>query len=264
MEKDKRKKINSSKSAKPNKSTTLLHEWLEGKEKLTREDVMYCLEHFTDNRKNYTLSGLLNLTKCNFQDTDLRDLPADKIDFTDANLNNTAFDRNGVLHLLELFKSSEKALENLNLSGLDLRNIEWYKNCIKGCLLKDSQLDRKFIMAAYDEIKSGDCSIEGADLSDAELGGKFIKDYGLGINSFEFLDLSGINFTECNFTNANLSGALLDNANFSKAHMNNAHIIASYCRNTDFSGATLQNANLMHSDFSDADFRNAILAEIRI
>jgi uncharacterized protein YjbI with pentapeptide repeats len=78
------------------------------------------------------------------------------------------------------------------------------------------------------------------------------------------VDLSGCNFTEANFQGAdlresNLSRCNLSRVNFKGARLRRTNLIGSTLQGADFQGANLYRAKLIRSDLQNADFGRADL-----
>ncbi|HEX7655846.1 MAG TPA: pentapeptide repeat-containing protein, partial [Sphingomonas sp.] len=80
------------------------------------------------------------------------------------------------------------------------------------------------------------------------------------------LDLSGRNLSDADFTGAlmeetNLQGARLDSASFFGADLRRANLAGATMRRSDMRGASLRGANLIGADLYEADLREGTIAE---
>src|SRR5690348_2336648 len=80
------------------------------------------------------------------------------------------------------------------------------------------------------------------------------------------LDLSGRNLSDADFTGAyleetNLAGAKLDSASFFGASLKRANLAGASLRRADMRGTSLRGANLIGADLYEADLREGTIAE---
>jgi uncharacterized protein YjbI with pentapeptide repeats len=90
----------------------------------------------------------------------------------------------------------------------------------------------------------------GIDLSEADLAERNLSG----------LDLSGTDFFEARLSSANLKHAKMDRAELSKADLSNAGLYKATLSAAALTAANLQNADLTEADLSGADLRGANLA----
>lgn len=124
------------------------------------------------------------------------------------------------------------SLEHADLSGLDLRGIDFRR-----------------------------VNLSGADLSSCRLSGSVFSETNLTRAKLYEADLSGTNLA-----GADLSRANLQKANLSEANLANVKLVHASLRQADLSQADLTNSDLAHADFHFAkcartDFRRAVLVE---
>lgn len=116
--------------------------------------------------------------------------------------------------------------------------------------------------------KAGERDFSGVDLRGANLSGvsrrfdiyAYDEPYLQGITS----DLSGINLSGADLTEAYLSGVNLAGANLSHANLTRASLSKSNLTNTDLSGANLTKACLENAEFEQTNLRGANLLHAQI
>lgn len=236
----------------------LLDSWLQqiGARPLDAQALNYCLNNFKNDRKNYTLEGKLNLQRSSFEGQDLRGVDLSAFDLSYSNFNNTKVDRKGFEYLIN---DPRLSLKGLNLEGLDFSDMDLYGYNIKGIVFVNVKMNRSTLLTLLPAAKAKEISLNGVNLSKADLSGREIDDQVIGVSGFNFFDLMDLDFDQANFEGANLSGVVMNNSSFKRANFNGANIIGSYAINADFSEATFKKAKLCHSDFSSSTFNSSDL-----
>ena len=94
--------------------------------------------------------------------------------------------------------------------------------------------------------------------------------HGQDLSGYEFVkfDLNGINFSESNLSGAVLNNSQINGANLRGANLPDALAYASDFRNSDLSDTNFTNSLLMESNFENvsidgADFTDAVLSRIQ-
>jgi len=149
--------------------------------------------------------------------------------------------------------SSEKSdLRNMNLSGLELENINLYQADLSGANLNKTRMSGAVLMNA--NLRSAD--LTAADLADAKMTRICLR----------AADLSGANLSDARLREADLSeakcnGANLRGADLRGAKLNKARLAWADLRGADLSDADLSGAILTDADLSGSDLSRAILSE---
>lgn len=229
-----------------------------------KENLLYCLEHFVENRKNYTFSGKLKIRHANFSNNDIRGINLDKFDITEAAFSGTKVDKEQFKYILGYAKNGLVSIAGIDIKGLDLLGINLSGIDFSNISFQDVKLDRENINSLEETLKAHKINLIGANLEGIDLSGKNILDNELGFDGFCYFDLRDINFDQVNLQNADLSGAILNGSSFEGANLNNAKIIATYARYTNMKNASMVGAVLKHSDFcysnfDFADLQNAVV-----
>lgn len=237
--------------------------WLKqiGTKPLDAQALNYCSANFKSDRKNLTMDGKLNFKHSNFEGQDLRGVNLTIFDLGYSTFSHTKVDREGFCYLI-----SDKTLllKGVDLTGLNLSNLDLYGFNIKGVEFRNAIINRSTLLSLLPAAKAKEISLKGVNLSKVDLSGCNINDPTLGIDGFNFFDLGGIELDEANFEAANLSGVVMNNSSFKRANFNNAYIIGSYATDADFSEATFKKAKLCHSDFSRSLFNKSDLTNAEV
>ncbi len=122
----------------------------------------------------------------------------------------------------------EQPTENMDCSGVDLRDVEW-----QGARLSSGLFD-------------------GADLRGAALRDARLENASFNQARLEGADLGGAQLVNGSFNGASLAGARLDGA-----ELVNAEFVDADLSGADLSGASLVNAGFLGADLRDADLRGA-------
>ncbi|MBA8666984.1 pentapeptide repeat-containing protein [Holosporaceae bacterium 'Namur'] len=231
---------------------------------LTKDNLLYCLETFTNNRKNLTISGKVKIQKTSFIDQDIRGIDLNKFDITQARFINTKVDKEQFNYILTYAKKGLTDIRGIDIKGLDLIDLNLYNIDFTGVSFEQVKLDRKNIISLQDQLKNKKVNLRGADLQGVDLSGGYIVDNELGFNSYCYFDLEDMDFNEVNLQYANLSGAKLNRSNFEGANLNNAKIVATYARYTNMKRASMVGAILKYSDFYHSNFDFANLSNARV
>jgi len=124
------------------------------------------------------------------------------------------------------------SLEFANLSGLDLRGIDFRKT-----------------------------NLSGADMTSCRLQGSHFLDTNLTRAILYEADLSGTNLSGSDLSHANLQKAILVEANMTNAKMVEASLRQADLSQADFTQSDLAKADLHFAKCSGTDFRRAVLAD---
>lgn len=227
--------------------------------KVTKDNLLYCLSTLQNNRKNMTITGKIKLHNANFSDEDIRDVDLEKFDIKQSIFFNTKIDRSQLSYILTYAKQGLVNILGIDIKGLDLRGLNLYGIDFTDVNFKGVKLDRENIISLYETLKNNKINLRAADLKGINLSGQYIVDGELGLNSFDYFDLSGMRFDGVDLEGANISGANLNDASFEGANLNDARIISSYARHTNMKEASMVGAILKHSDFTYAIFNHANL-----
>jgi len=84
------------------------------------------------------------------------------------------------------------------------------------------------------------------------------------VGSTPMADLSGMNLSEINFTDAVLRHSRFENANLSKANMTGVDLRGAVLMEANMTNANLSEANLSYSNLLDADLTGAVLRGVRL
>ncbi|MBD2184005.1 pentapeptide repeat-containing protein [Planktothrix sp. FACHB-1355] len=106
----------------------------------------------------------------------------------------------------------------------------------------------------FDGVDFYGLNLSNADFTDANLSKRQFIRTNFMFTNFTKADLSKTKFEEVNFTNANLSGANLEKAEFKEVNFTNANI----------SGANLEKAEFTNVNFQNANFSNANLVGMKL
>ncbi|MGE0087588.1 MAG: pentapeptide repeat-containing protein [Desulfococcaceae bacterium] len=149
--------------------------------------------------------------------------------------------------------SSEKSdLRKMNLSGLELENINLYQADLTGSNLNKTRLAGAVLMNA----SLVDADLTAADLSDAKMTRICLRDADLSGANLSDARLREADLSEAKFNGANLRGVDLRGAKLNKARLAWADL-----RGADLSDADLSGAILTDADLSGSDLSRAILSE---
>ena len=145
-----------------------------------------------------------------------------------------------------------------NLSGCDLRDIDFTGNDLAGANFKGATLTN----ANFSKATLTNANFKGADIKAARFNGA----------QMQGADLSGTNVTEAQFRDANLDAAIMTGATIraSRRAHNTQKFRGATLTNITFSSgvnlsgvgfinANLSNSSLVNANLEDADFRNATL-----
>ncbi len=149
--------------------------------------------------------------------------------------------------------SSEKSdLRRMNLSGLNLENINLYQADLSGANLNKSRLTAAVLVNA--NLRASD--LTSADLAEAKMTRICLRD----------ADLSGANLSrarlrEADLAEAKFNGANLREADLRGAKLNRARLAWADLRGADLSDADLSEAVLTDADLAGSDLTRAILSE---
>jgi hypothetical protein len=118
-----------------------------------------------------------------------------------------------------------------------------------------------------------DASLEGANLSHAQiirgiLGYSFLNDANLEGANLNSADLNHANLSHANLTRASLTGvnlyyAYLLNANLDGAQIQNSDLSSANLAGATLRGSLLRNINLSESDLYETDFSQAVIESVR-
>ena len=109
-------------------------------------------------------------------------------------------------------------------------------------------------------------NLTGVDLSEADLNGVNLSNADLRYTNLRGANLSGADLNNANLRNADLRGADLRDANLWNVNLRNAdlkyaNLRGINLRNYNLKYANLSNTNLMDADLGDADLKNADLRD---
>ncbi|MCH2396356.1 pentapeptide repeat-containing protein, partial [Oceanibaculum sp.] len=197
------------------------------------------------------LSGF-RLEATDFSTRDLRES-----DFTGAALAGSLF-RRTKLQFANFYAAD---LRRTNFNGADLTRADLRGACFRGASLVGANLTeadiREAVLARYSAnriptaVSHGDghadmsaINAEGANLSNAKMGGSFTL---------------RADFSEANLSNADLRNADLRMSNFRNAIMTGVNLIGVNAAGADFHGAVLTNARIHDANFDGVDLTGAIL-----
>jgi len=193
--------------------------------------------------------------------------------------------------ILENVNFSNADLNEANLSGMDIRTINLTGAAVggsdlSGADLRGIQLDAvrisssnlshaKLVGVDFRQILGGFYEVDFrlADLSMTNLSGVPVADSLFSGANFTGADISSVSFgyfvdfSEVNFTNANLSGSGLDMANFEGAiffntNLTNAHFNDANMRGLDLTTAYFSNTSLAGADVSGANLSGVDLTGV--
>jgi len=118
--------------------------------------------------------------------------------------------------------------------------------------MKQKELDE--IIKLHEKWVVGNCNGKRADLSNVDLSGKDLSNANL-----RYANLNGTDLSDANLSYVYLKGANLSNANLSDADLSDANLINANLRSVNLSGANFRGA-----DLSDADLENSILYGVNL
>jgi uncharacterized protein YjbI with pentapeptide repeats len=107
---------------------------------------------------------------------------------------------------------------DFNFTGADLRgfkrsDLELFN--FTGCDITAVNLDRISLEFFLEYMKQGTIIFQGLILDGTYLGAKFIRRTELGIECYNDIDLSNLNFSGSSFRNTDIEGAIFENTNIS-------------------------------------------------
>ncbi|MCJ8501785.1 DUF2169 family type VI secretion system accessory protein [Desulfatitalea alkaliphila] len=203
--------------------------------------------------------GKTVLRGANLEEADLSEVKAGGADFSDA--------RMSAVRLLEA------DLSKACLEGADLRKALLYKTRLTGAVLDRCRLEEavlveveaagcRFRGAQMANLRAAfQCTLTGADFSDADLRGCNFRGADLTGACFAGADLTGADLSEavlkdCNFVRANASGCLFMDADLTNADLQAANLFESLLHRATLFDTRFTGANLYGADFMKARFRN--------
>lgn len=215
--------------------------------------------HYSATRKNFTISGKLNISGADFSNNDIRGVDLARFEISDSLWNNSIVDTKQFAYILQYAKQHKLDFSGINLqfvdfSELDLAGADFSKVSFAGV-----RLHRNNLVSLFHQIKKGQILLDGVILEGEDLSGKHFIDPETGVDGFIFFSLANLSLKHAVLKNTNLSGAILDNADFEDSNLQHSIIESSLCRKAKFKNANLTEAHLRHSDFSNSSFENANL-----
>jgi len=113
-------------------------------------------------------------------------------------------------------------------------------------------------------IRLGGVNLSDANLNDADLSRVVLSDANLSGVVLSDADLSGANLSNANLSGANLSGAKVSRADLSNASLNGANLSWTDLSDADLSYTILSEANLSYANLSEASLFSANLSEANL
>jgi uncharacterized protein YjbI with pentapeptide repeats len=166
--------------------------------------------------------------------------------------------RQGALAWNEWRKNN--STEEIDLSCLELRDVDHSKAILKGANLQDANFRESELRGAnlyVADLRRADfrgANLQGATFRGANLRGANLRGANLNRVSFVAANLEGANLTE-----ANLQGATFSEANLRRANLQGATFSEANLRRANLQGANLNRVNLKGAYFSWADLEGANL-----
>lgn len=199
------------------------------------------------------------LRSANLEDADLSEVMAGGADFSDA--------RMSAVRLLEA------DLSKACLAGADLRKALLFKTRLTGAVLERCRLEEAVLVdvtAAGCRFRGAQmanlrvafqCTLTGADFTDADLRGCNFRGADLTGACFAGADLTGADLSEavlvgCNFVRANATGCRFMDADLTNADLQAANLFESLLHRATLFDTRFTGANLYGADFMKARFRN--------
>uniref|UniRef100_A0A182W4U1 BTB domain-containing protein n=1 Tax=Anopheles minimus TaxID=112268 RepID=A0A182W4U1_9DIPT len=149
-------------------------------------------------------------------------------------------------------------LPGMNLSKLDLRNINFKFACLSHCNLSNADL-------------SG-CCLERAELRSANLEGANLNSAFVACADLQGANLKCCDLTSCSLENANMKGATLEGsvmegvslrvANLKSANMRNCSLYKADMAGANLEGCDLTGCNLAEANLRGANFKGARLEKL--
>ena len=173
-----------------------------------------------------------------------------------------AYSRDYLMHNVR--KKNAFAGEYVDLSGLDLRGINFTNCAFANVILEYAQMDRKSLVTLLPLIKKNKIALTGIDLSNADLSGSVLKRPRLGVAGIARISLEGLNLSKARFTQANLCHIDLDNTILHQANFDDANMQYAFLRNACLVDADMIRVNLMYAELAKADLRGANLTAAKI
>ncbi len=243
-----------------------LQEWLRdnAEKPLDRELLQSITEKFSHSRRNFTVTGKMDLKGANFVGQDVSGLSLSIYDISGINFKGAKVDRKQFSYIMKSARQGKVKLDGIVLAGVDLSGMNLQGLDLNAVSFKDVKLDRSALFSMIDVLQSGKADLSGCNLSGAQLNGDVLNEPNIGINGFQYFDLSDIKFDGANFEGANLSGAILDRTSLAKANLTKVTMIASFARDANFQGAVMREAKLCNSDFSYSNFDEADLTNAEV
>ena len=168
--------------------------------------------------------------------------------------------REFILHLLSTPSTSELRCQGvsfagINLSKLDLRNINFKYSVFRGANLSGANLSN--------------CNLERADMCRAHLDGANLLGAKMLCVNLESASLQGCNFEDPAGSRTNMEGANMKSVNLEGSHMAGVNLRVATLKNANLqncdlrgavlAGADLENCNLSGCDLQEANLRGANL-----
>lgn len=175
-----------------------------------------------------------------------RDFTRFIIEYTDQYFEN-GIDLRGVKFRGDSLEELVNGLQNSNLSGADLRSINFCKGCLDRANLSGTKLNKAFLWRArFTQANLSAANLSGSDLQEASFTSANLREANLSSTylcetCFACADLSG-----ANFTNAKIKGYV----NFSKANLTQV----------DFTGASVE-VSWDEINFKNTYFKDTIMPD---
>ena len=161
--------------------------------------------------------------------------------------------------LKAMLGSDENFVTKIAVAELKLRG--WlYDKSLEGTDLSSADLSRLYLMkASLPETRLGEANLSNAKMSRANLSNATLRK----------VNLSGASLTKVNLSGAflaagNLSGAKLYKANLSEAYLRQVNLSSALLSVTNLSRANLRGANLLGAELSKANLSGANMRDARL
>ena len=162
-----------------------------------------------------------------------------------------------IKEIINALISGKKEFIGKNMSGLDLRRIEFPKN-------------PNFSKADMTSVNLEGVTIESpkftrTKLNYAKLNNAILESADFRLAKLWYANLNGTNLKNARLNDAELFDAHLEGADLSGANLTNAGLMSANLSGTILEGTDLSNANLKYAKFNqDTDFRNSIINNVTL
>ena len=156
-------------------------------------------------------------------------------------------------------------LQNVNLSGIDLRYVDFTNSDLRGSDLSKTDLrGSKLVNANLDGSNLVRANLEGADLTGAQLIKSYLMESYFINSSLRRANLQKADLSYSALKDALMSSALLQETSLEGSNLEGADLSSSNLRDADLTRANLTGANLTGADMRGAKLEGTVLKDAKL